>query len=165
MNLPEILGIAHLAFSVFIGIYGFVIPKSFGLDFVYILWHFVVNIHWTFLNGECIMTYLYKKGENKDYIAGQDSTDMKDMSMVLNRNVVQTIVAFGVVFTGISLYIVFKRNFSLVGSNALLFGIIGTFYAYTLYLRVKAMYFWLYQEMYKCFLIITFFYILSRYAK
>jgi hypothetical protein len=44
-------------------------------DHIYILLIYFILLHWTFLKGECILGYSYKKLENKDYKFGLNNTN------------------------------------------------------------------------------------------
>ena len=104
------LGFFHVFFSVFVSLYGIFFKKS-RLDYIYILYSVFVVVTWTFYNGECLVTYYIKKKENKNYNAGEESTDMKDMYLLFgSKNIVYAMVTFFVFVNSISVYIVLKRN-------------------------------------------------------
>lgn len=158
--LHEVIGIVHLIFSILIGVYGVIFPKNV-FDFWYILWHFIVNIHWTFLNGECFLTYYFKKMQNPNYKAGDDSTEMTDMSLVFNRNIIQLIVALGVAVTGISIFIVLSRNNYL--PKSWIYVLVALFYIYTIWLRIpNKNLFYAFQAIYAVVLIIGLIMFLQR---
>jgi hypothetical protein len=51
--------------------YAFLFKKSI-YDYYYLAFTYLALLHWTFLNSECVVTYLFKKIDNPDYIAGED---------------------------------------------------------------------------------------------
>jgi len=69
----------HLLIPMGLSAYGFMF-KINKFDYFYILFVFTLLFHWTFLNSECIITYLKKKKKDPLYIAGMDAlnTDFKD---------------------------------------------------------------------------------------
>lgn len=59
----DIFGLIHIFLTVFVSIYGVVFNKS-TLDKLYIYYILFLNISWTFYNGECILSLLYKELNN-----------------------------------------------------------------------------------------------------
>jgi hypothetical protein len=156
-------GLVHLLHSVFIAAYAFIVPKHSIWDFLYVIWHILINLHWTYLNGECIVTYMHKKMLDPSYQPGQASVEMSDMAVALNKDVVQQVVAICVMFTGVSLYIVMKRN--AYKPTCIVLPLVIAFYTYLLLLRIpNVMYFSIWQEVYKLFLITSIlFFVYSNY--
>jgi hypothetical protein len=104
------VGLLHLFFSILISSYGILFKKSW-LDYTYICYTVVVLISWTFFNGECALTYYIKKKANKNYIAGEESTDLKDMYLLFgSKNIAYYFITFFTFVSAISTYIVLKRN-------------------------------------------------------
>jgi len=63
----------HLVGAVFLSLYCFLFQKN-KFDLVYVAFMYALVLHWCFLNGECILSYHYKKKLNPNYIAGEDCT-------------------------------------------------------------------------------------------
>jgi hypothetical protein len=104
------VGLFHLFFAIFVSLYGILLKKSW-LDYPYIFYTIIVLISWTFFNGECFLTYYIKKKANKNYIAGEESTDLKDMYLLLgSKNISYFIITFFTFVSAVSTYIVLKRN-------------------------------------------------------
>ena len=61
----------HIVIMLFTASYAFLFKKSF-YDYFFLLYLYLVLLHWTFFNGECCITYLYKKIEDPEYIAGSN---------------------------------------------------------------------------------------------
>lgn len=108
--LIEIIGFLHLSFSIILSLYAFIFKKSW-IDYLYIYYASIIILLWTFFNGECAITYYFKKKEDPNYIAGTDSTDMKDMFILIpNPTIVNAIVIIKLFFHLLSEYIVLARN-------------------------------------------------------
>jgi hypothetical protein len=104
------IGILHAVLAIFISFYGILFNKN-RFDNIYILYTIIVLISWTFYNGECILTYFIKKNKNKDYIAGNESTDLKDMYLAFgSKEYAYFIITISIFINVISLYLVLKRN-------------------------------------------------------
>lgn len=70
--LQQIIGYAHLFALIFRNIYGFIIPKNAIFDILYILLFLILPFVWFFYNGECPITYYFKKHyKNKDNSSNQ----------------------------------------------------------------------------------------------
>ena len=59
----------HVVIMIFNASYAFLFKKSF-YDYYFLLYSYLLLLHWTFLSGECFVTYIYKKIEDPTYIAG-----------------------------------------------------------------------------------------------
>lgn len=104
------VGLFHLFSSVFTSLYGILFKKSW-LDYLYVFYTLIILISWTFFNGECALSYYIKKKANKNYIAGEESTDIKDMYLLLgSKNIAYFGVTFFTFVNVVSTYIVLKRN-------------------------------------------------------
>lgn len=110
-NSNKTIGLLHILFTVFISFYAFITKKSW-LDYVYIIYTFLIILSWTFYNGECFITYYYKKQDNTDYIAGEDCTNISDIDDLLfnSKELTFTIITISIFLLAISEFIVLKRN-------------------------------------------------------
>ena len=61
----------HLLMPISLSLYCFLFKKN-KFDLIYIIFVFCIFLHWTFFNGECIISYYYKKNMDESYIAGKD---------------------------------------------------------------------------------------------
>lgn len=61
----------HLLIPIMQASYCFLFKKN-KFDYVYLCISYFIILHWTFLNGECIISYYYKKNKDESYIAGKD---------------------------------------------------------------------------------------------
>lgn len=96
----------HWMIPLFSSFYVFFFSKEY--DVYYLTFLTVIFMHWYFMKGECIITYIYKKIKNPKYILGSDPTDIKDMKT-------DNIIIYGVfmilnLLTCICMIIVFYRN-------------------------------------------------------
>ncbi len=100
----------HLFFMFFMTFYPFIFKKSI-YDYAYIAFSYFILLHWMFLNGECAITYYFKKLENPNYIAGSDL--YKDELKSVFKDHVKLIQLFLIIHNLIlmlNLFIVSKRN-------------------------------------------------------
>jgi hypothetical protein len=77
-----LIAVLHILVMLFNSFYAFLFKKSW-FDYLYLLFVYSIVLHWTFFNGECIISYAYKKFENKDYIAGSN-VNLKDVIQITN---------------------------------------------------------------------------------
>lgn len=106
----QAIGVSHVIFSVFMSFYGFFIAKN-DYDFLYIFFTVVIVISWTYYNGECSLTYYVKNAEDDNYMAGQESTDMKDTYLLFGSKYISYIIITLLIFVhAMSEYIVLRRN-------------------------------------------------------
>jgi hypothetical protein len=108
--LIEIVGFLHLSFAIVASFYAFLFKKSW-IDYLFIFYILITMLSWTFYNGECLITYQFKKKEDPNYIAGENSNDMKDMYIIIpNTSLANTIVVVKFFFHLLSEFIVLSRN-------------------------------------------------------
>jgi hypothetical protein len=69
----DIFGLIHLLLSCFVSLYGVVSTKS-SIDKLFMYYILIVNISWTFYNGECLLSLLHKElnGVKKDSAKATD---------------------------------------------------------------------------------------------
>lgn len=91
-------------------IYGFIFIKNW-FDNFYIIILVLTTLSWTFYNGECLISYYSKKSKNKNYIAGEDISDLNDMYQnFFSRKFVDSTIYICSFVIIISEIIVLKRN-------------------------------------------------------
>ena len=69
--IKELIAFIHL-FGILLTILYVFLIKNKKYDYFYLGYIYFVLLHWTFLKGECIIAYLYKKIQNNDYELGSD---------------------------------------------------------------------------------------------
>ena len=103
----------HLSLSLILASYLFIVRTRNKLDFFYVFSVYGMFLHWTFLNGECIVSYWSKKKQNRDYIAGQNSfhhdfhRELNDVPPFVLR--IYNILCFSIILYNIS--VVSTRNY------------------------------------------------------
>lgn len=104
----EYSGILHSIIPIIQSVYCFIFKRNW-FDIVYIYILYIIYLHWSFFNGECIISYWHKKKMDSTYIAGQD-VFMHDYSIFLNYTTSYLFAVFTNIFAMYNLYIIFKRN-------------------------------------------------------
>lgn len=106
----EWMSYVHLFVFIFIAFYGFVFSKNkFDLFYLFVTYGTVTQ--WTFLNGECVISYLYKRKEDPNYIAGKEiETNEFQLMYNIPHDIMRFIVLLQTVLWLIGTYLVFKRN-------------------------------------------------------
>ena len=129
IKLKHIFIIIHLLIISITVSYSFII-KDKTYDNIYILFIYLKLFHWTLLNGECIISYLYKK-----YIADKNeiyNNEFED-SFKYNKNIIHIFIILITILTIINIYNVFNRNnYSYI--LMILFIILYITYIYKVYL-------------------------------
>lgn len=113
-GIMRFLGFIHFILFVFTTIYVFIFSQKIWLDKLYLIYFFLVNIHWFFLNGECLIAYIYKKYLSNSYKLGEKPSQNKDISDIFSGIIPNKYIDFLVVLLLIlylyNVYIVFIRN-------------------------------------------------------
>jgi hypothetical protein len=99
----------HMALGVFLTFYGIVFSKSW-FDYVYLIFMYLMVVHWTFLNGECIVSYHFKRLNDPAYIMGEDVNENEIDVVFKDYPYTVKIAMFlkNLIWT-ITLYLVLKR--------------------------------------------------------
>jgi hypothetical protein len=74
-------------------------------DYIYLTYLYFLILHWTFFNGECILTIFYNKIVNNE----NDENDEIDFIFILGKYKKYLIIFFHILMT-INIYMVCKRN-------------------------------------------------------
>ena len=107
MNLVPLL---HLFIPFIQSSYCFLFKKN-KFDILYIWINYFILLHWTFLNGECILGYYHKKKNNPNYIAGEDSLKNDFHIEYKEHEFYMYLLSFLFnFFLMINTYIILKRN-------------------------------------------------------
>lgn len=104
-----VIGILHTAVASFFAFYGILFNKN-RLDYIYLFIMYFLLLHWTFFNGECVISYWIKLKNDPDYIPGEDPHKSEMSDLYANdtlKYIVQTIISVAWIYT---LYVVFIRN-------------------------------------------------------
>jgi hypothetical protein len=97
----------HLLLCIFSILYVFLI-KNKQYDYIYLIVIYFILLHWTFLKGECIISYLYKKMQNNDYEIGSNTkTDDLEYFFGEYTNYFHFFIQ---ILTAINIYMLCKRN-------------------------------------------------------
>jgi hypothetical protein len=100
----------HLVTFILMGIYGFIFSKN-AFDPFYLFITYGTVAHWSFLNGECLVTYLYKKHKNPNYIPGKDlETNEFETTYRISPDDMRIVIFLQSVLWITSMHIVLKRN-------------------------------------------------------
>jgi hypothetical protein len=106
----EISGIAHNCIALFVFSYGVLFRKNPG-DWAFLIVSLIILIHWTLLNGECLVSYVHKSNEDPEYIAGSEVFNSKDMYVLgIPEEVIRYIMGAFVFVWAASIYFVMQRN-------------------------------------------------------
>jgi len=73
-------GILHLCGMILEDIYGFIIQKNIFFDKMYMISFVSIPFSWVLCKDECIISYAMKKIENKNYMLGNDPSNVEDIS-------------------------------------------------------------------------------------
>ena len=110
MNWSFFVGVLHWVFSFTVSFYPFLFRRSW-VDYLHICYAVFIMIHWTMLNGDCIITYWSKKQTNPSYKAGQTPLENKDMYIFpISDRANNWIIQFMVSVWLYSIYRVYTRN-------------------------------------------------------
>ena len=63
--------IIHLLVILFNSLYPICV-QNIKYDYIYIIFIYLIYLHWTFLKGECILSYIFKKLNNNNYELSSD---------------------------------------------------------------------------------------------
>ena len=78
MNELEILPYFHILVT-FYYLYPLIFSKNYFWDKIYLIIVLIVVLNWTLSNGECFLSYVWKKYKNKDYEMGSNTLDLNDI--------------------------------------------------------------------------------------
>ena len=79
-NISKYIGIIHICCMIIENIYGFIIGKNILFDKLYIISFVSIPFSWIICKDECIISYLIKKIEKKNYILGSEPENVKDIT-------------------------------------------------------------------------------------
>lgn len=77
-------------------------------DYIYIVLIYFTVLHWTFFKGECLLSYYFKKIENKHYELGLNNTN-DDLDYIFGNYKLYIIFLIIILFL-INIFIISNRN-------------------------------------------------------
>ena len=80
MQLPKCVGILHVCGMVLENMYGFIIGKNIMFDKLYMISFVSIPLSWVLFQDECVISYIMKKMENRNYILGSEPENAKDIT-------------------------------------------------------------------------------------
>lgn len=139
-----IVGIFHLIHSPLLVIFPFLF-QTFITDILYIIYFLFVMFLYTFINGECPISYTCKVMMDKTYIAGSNITYYPEMELILNKKSINYYFGIMTLFYIATLIMVIIR--------------INAFYLFFTFFILLIYYFFMHnqfiQEITKCTLFFT----------
>ena len=84
----KIIGIFHICHLFVLTIY----PYIYAYDVEYVNYYVWILLSYTYLNAECLISYLYKKLQDPSYIAGTTLTSFDDMYNIAPKEYVNMYV-------------------------------------------------------------------------
>ena len=94
-----IIGLIHISLSIFFIYYSLYFPRKYDkYIFTFLL---LIYLHWICLNGECVISFLYKKHTISKYKLGENPKELKDLDDLskdiskyinINKNIIDNII-------------------------------------------------------------------------
>ncbi len=81
-----IIGVIHFIHSPLLILFPFVV-KNFILDIFYVIYFFIIMFLYTFIDGECPISYICKLINDNKYISGTDITYYPEMECILTNKI------------------------------------------------------------------------------
>jgi hypothetical protein len=128
--MKQCLIILHVILILYHALYGILIINKNKLDYIYCIFSYFLILHWTLLNGECIITYLYKLSENKNYSYGTSVTK-GDLDVIFGKYKMYVVIILFILIM-FNLFLICNRN-SIDLNYFYLFFFIWFSYGYYLY--------------------------------
>jgi len=105
-----IIGLIHLLHSPLLVIFPFLF-QTFTTDILYINYFFFIMFLYTFINGECPISYICKLIIDKNYIAGSNITYYPEMESLLSkRNVDYYFGTMTILYIARLIMVLFRTN-------------------------------------------------------
>jgi hypothetical protein len=160
----SIIGWLHALHSPFLILYPVFLSSIFW-DIIYINYFFIIMFSYTFIQGECPISYACKKMLDGNYISGQNLSYYPEMLKVFpNEKTVQRFLFFTTTLYICSLLYVINRSkiplYNLVFPFLIIF--IYFLFARISFLSKNAKVFALVQEITKCSCLLAIFYIANK---
>jgi hypothetical protein len=125
------IGILHLCGMILENIYGFFNWNNFFLDKLYIISFVSIPFSWVICKDECIISYIIKKIENKNYILGDEPENVKDLSdLFANKHQYMVFYNINILLRICSVFIVNERTTKIYYGIIIPTNILYLFYNY-----------------------------------
>lgn len=109
MDYKSVIIFIHLCIVFFLSTYYFFFKKK-TYDYIYLFLNYIMLLQWTCLNGECLVTYVFKVIENNNYIAGENLHHNELNSNSQYETSISYVVYLTNIFVIFNIYMVSKRN-------------------------------------------------------
>lgn len=106
----KFLGFFHLLHSPILIIFPYII-QHYTTDILYIIYFLLIMFSYTFIDGECPISYISKKIHNNEYISGQEISRYPEMEYFIHKS--QIDYYFGITTTayiGTLFYVIFRSK-------------------------------------------------------
>ena len=163
-----IIGLFHLIHSPVLILLPFYIKNSL-FDMIYINYFFLIMISYTFLNGECPISYTSKLMLNNNYIAGENICYYPEMLTVLPNN--KCISYYFGAMTGLYMfslfYVIYRSNILLCIYLLIPFFtlLIYFLFIHNILLNKRSSYFIIFQKITKYVLCFSVLFIIKKYTE
>jgi len=145
-------GILHLIHSPLLVIFPFMI-QTYSTDILYIIYFFVIMFLYTFLDGECPISYICKVRLDKKYIAGSNITYYPEMESILPSKMIDYYFGTTTILYLISLFFVMFRTNTFSYVFVFIFLLLLIYFLIVRKFSIKRHL--LFQEIVKCILFFT----------
>jgi len=159
----KIAGLFHLIHTPLLIVFPFIV-RNFISDILYLIYFFSIMFSYTFINGECPISYMCKVIIDNKYIAGNNITHYPEMEYILQRQTIAYYFGIMTILYIATLFIVIFRT------NLFSYFLIFTFEILSIYFifirsqgSVKRVYFVIVQEITKYILFFTICYLLVSF--
>ena len=95
--------IIHILNELFLSTYIFIFNKKY--DVYFMIYIFIIFLHWIFLQNECILSYIEKKIINKNYTLGSEPYNHPFRTLISNN-----VLCIFKILKSINIFVVFIRN-------------------------------------------------------
>lgn len=143
------LGLLHLIHSPLLILFPFVIV-TFETDIFFIVYFLTIMFSYTFINGECPISYIYKLSIDKNYIAGSNINYYPEMEYLLHNKIEYYFGTMTFLYI-LTLFIVIFRTETFFHSIFTMIILAN----YFLFIRKRLKYFEIVQEITKYVLLFT----------
>ena len=94
-----------------------------GFDLLYIIFFLLLYLHWTLLDGECIISLFFKLNSDKTYVIGSNPFSLPDVHSIISPNLLDILLPIMSSIVLVSNFIVFKQYFGPFFTLILLVGL------------------------------------------
>jgi hypothetical protein len=105
--IDKLIMVIHVLLLLFLALYALII-KNTKYDYIYLTFIYIILLHWILLNGECIISYFFKKIKNNNYSLG-DNFRNDDFYYLFGKNKNNILMIYNIMLL-LNIYIVCNRN-------------------------------------------------------